>query len=88
MTIQREALQSGVRQYLHRMIISMGDELFNYIPLAVSLLLKDCQVCIRGEGSGSLCCGGLAHYALGEWLIIIGYISPIVTGHAGVHPSC
>lgn len=42
-TIQREHLHSGVRQYLHRMIICLGDELLKYIPMAVSLLLKDCQ---------------------------------------------
>jgi len=41
---QQELLHSGVRQYLHRMIICMGDELLTFIPMAVSLLLKDCKV--------------------------------------------
>lgn len=41
--VQRDVLHSGVRQYLHRMIICLGDELFSYVPLAVSLLLKDCK---------------------------------------------
>jgi len=43
-SVQRDLLHSGVRQYLHRMIICLGDELLNYVPLAVSLLLKDCKV--------------------------------------------
>ena len=43
-SVQRDQLQSGVRQYLHRMVICLGDELLKYVPLAVSLLLKDCQV--------------------------------------------
>ena len=42
--VQRDTLQSGVRQYLHRMIICLGDELLKYVPMAVSLLLKDCKV--------------------------------------------
>ncbi|XP_064399906.1 exportin-T-like [Halichondria panicea] len=41
--VQRDTLQSGVRQYLHRMIICLGDELLKYVPMAVSLLLKDCK---------------------------------------------
>lgn len=41
---QRELLHSGVRQYLHRMIICLGDELLKYIPMTVLLLLKDCKV--------------------------------------------
>lgn len=44
MTLYRDRLQAGVRQYLHRMIICLGDELLKAIPLAVSLLLKDAQV--------------------------------------------
>ncbi len=44
-SVQKEVLQAGVRQYLHRMIICLGDELLKYIPVAVSLLLKDCKVC-------------------------------------------
>lgn len=42
--VQCSQLQAGVRQYLHRMIICLGDELLRYIPVAVSLLLKDCKV--------------------------------------------
>ena len=42
--VQRDLLHSGVRQYLHRMVICLGDELLKYVPLAVSLLLKDCKV--------------------------------------------
>ena len=41
---QRELLHSGVRQYLHRMVICLEDELLKYVPMAVSLLLKDCKV--------------------------------------------
>lgn len=41
---QRELLHSGVRQYLHRMIICLGDELLKYIPMIVLLLLKDSKV--------------------------------------------
>ena len=44
MVVQRELLHSGVRQYIHRMIICLGDELLNYVPMAISLLLKDCTV--------------------------------------------
>ena len=40
-------LQAGVRQYLHRMIICLGDELLQYVPMAVSLLLKDCKVLLN-----------------------------------------
>lgn len=43
-TVQCSQLQAGVRQYLHRMIICLGDELLRYVPVAVSLLLKDCKV--------------------------------------------
>lgn len=42
-SVQQELLHSGVRQYLHRMIICLGDELLKYVPMAVSLLLKDCK---------------------------------------------
>lgn len=43
-TVQCSQLQAGVRQYLHRMIICLGDELLRYVPVAVTLLLKDCKV--------------------------------------------
>ena len=42
--MQRELLHSGVRQYIHRMIICLGDELLKYVPMAISLMLKDCKV--------------------------------------------
>lgn len=42
--VYKETLHSGVRQYLHRMIICLGDELLKYVPMAITLLLKDCQV--------------------------------------------
>ena len=42
--VHKETLHSGVRQYLHRMIICLGDELLKYVPMAITLLLKDCQV--------------------------------------------
>ena len=47
--IQCSVLQAGVRQYLHRMIICLGDELLKYVPMAVSLLLKDCK-------ASKICC--------------------------------
>eukprot|EP00794_Sanderia_malayensis_P005894 gene5894-6579_t len=40
----RDIIHSGVRQYLHRMIICLGDELLPYLPVAVTHLLKDCAV--------------------------------------------
>lgn len=43
-SVQCAQLQAGVRQYLHRMIICLGDELLRYVPMAVTLLLKDCKV--------------------------------------------
>ena len=51
MNVQQDVLQSGVRQYLHRMIICLGDELLKYVPMAVSLLLKDCKVQLYVCGS-------------------------------------
>ena len=46
-SVQKEILHSGVRQYLHRMIICLGDELLKYVPMVVSLLLKECKVCSK-----------------------------------------
>jgi len=40
----RDVIHAGVRQYLHRMIICLGEELLPYLPLAVTHLLKDCEV--------------------------------------------
>ena len=54
-SVQRETLQSGVRQYLHRMIICLGDELLKYVPMAVSLLLKDCKVCVVRQWGVYVC---------------------------------
>ena len=42
-SVQSSLLQAGVRQYLHRMIICLENELLKYVPMAVSLLLKDCK---------------------------------------------
>ena len=44
---QCSQVESGVRQYLHRMVICLGDELLKYVPVAVSLLLTDCKVCVN-----------------------------------------
>ena len=52
--MQRELLHSGVRQYIHRMIICLGDELLKYVPMAISLMLKDCKV--RKVGYDSIFC--------------------------------
>lgn len=49
--VQRETLHSGVRQYLHRMIICLGDELLQFIPMTVQLLLKECSVSEGGHWS-------------------------------------
>ena len=46
-TINKERLQSRVRQYIHRMIC-LGDELLKSIPLIVSLLFKDAEVSCWG----------------------------------------
>jgi exportin-T len=42
--VLRDKVQSGIRQYLHRGIICLGDELLDYVPLAVSLMLKDAEL--------------------------------------------
>ncbi|XP_046840739.1 exportin-T-like [Xenia sp. Carnegie-2017] len=39
--IHRDLIHSGVRQYLHRMIICLGEDVLPYIPVAVTHLLKD-----------------------------------------------
>ncbi|XP_028410861.1 exportin-T-like [Dendronephthya gigantea] len=39
--IHRDLIHSGVRQYLHRMIICLGEDILPYIPVAVTHLLKD-----------------------------------------------
>lgn len=42
--VYRDILHTAVRQYLHRMIICLGEEVLPYIPVAVTHLLKDCEV--------------------------------------------
>jgi hypothetical protein len=36
-------LQSGVRQYLHRMVVCLEDEILPYIPIASETLLTNCD---------------------------------------------
>ncbi|PFX29322.1 Exportin-T [Stylophora pistillata] len=40
--IHRDTIHSGVRQYLHRMIVCLGEEVLPFIPVAVSHLLEGC----------------------------------------------
>lgn len=40
--IHRDTIHSGVRQYLHRMIVCLGEGVLPFIPVAVSHLLEDC----------------------------------------------
>lgn len=42
--VHRDIIHSGVRQYLHRMIICLGEEILPFVPVAVNQLLKDCEV--------------------------------------------
>ena len=42
--VHRDVIHSGVRQYLHRMVICMGQGVLPYIPVAVTHLLEDCTV--------------------------------------------
>ncbi|KAK2148689.1 hypothetical protein LSH36_487g04031 [Paralvinella palmiformis] len=39
--VHRSLLQMGVRQYLHRMVVCMQDEILPYIPMAMENLLKN-----------------------------------------------
>ncbi|XP_036375883.1 exportin-T isoform X1 [Megalops cyprinoides] len=41
--VQREALRSGVRTFLHRMIICLEEEVLPFIPAASEHMLKDCE---------------------------------------------
>ncbi|CAH3177373.1 unnamed protein product [Porites lobata] len=41
--VHRDTIHSGVRQYLHRMIVCLGDGVLPFIPVAVTHLLKDCS---------------------------------------------
>ncbi|XP_071960983.1 exportin-T-like isoform X2 [Antedon mediterranea] len=40
---QHQVLHSAVRQYLHRMIVCLGESVLPYIPIAVQHLLKQCE---------------------------------------------
>ncbi|XP_066912669.1 exportin-T-like [Clytia hemisphaerica] len=42
--VHRAIIHSGVRQYLHRMIICLGQDVLPYVPVAVTHLLKDCEM--------------------------------------------
>jgi len=42
--VHRDIIHNAVRQYLHRMIICLGEDVLPYIPIAVTHLLKDCQM--------------------------------------------
>ena len=42
--VHREIIHNGVRQYLHRMIICLGDEVLPFVPATVTHLLKDCEM--------------------------------------------
>ncbi|XP_013382049.1 exportin-T [Lingula anatina] len=39
----RQLLQTGVRQYLHRMVVCLESEILPYVPLAMEQLLKDAE---------------------------------------------
>ncbi|KAI1882201.1 hypothetical protein AGOR_G00248250 [Albula goreensis] len=41
--VQREVLRSGVRTFLHRMIICLEEEVLPFIPAASERMLKDCE---------------------------------------------
>uniref|UniRef100_A0A2I3SD80 Exportin-T n=1 Tax=Pan troglodytes TaxID=9598 RepID=A0A2I3SD80_PANTR len=40
---KRIILRSGVRTFLHRMVICLGEEVFPFIPTASERMLKDCE---------------------------------------------
>lgn len=42
--IHRNIIHTGVRQYLHRMIICLGEDVLPFVPVAVTHLLKDCEM--------------------------------------------
>jgi len=42
--VHRTIIHTGVRQYLHRMIICLGEDILPFVPIAVTHLLKDCEV--------------------------------------------
>lgn len=42
--VHRDVIHNGVRQYLHRMVVCLGEDVLPFIPVAVTHLLKDCSV--------------------------------------------
>lgn len=42
--VHRDVIHNGIRQYLHRMVICLGQGVLQFIPVAVTHLLKDCSV--------------------------------------------
>lgn len=42
--VHRNIIHPGVRQYLHRMIICLGEDVLPFVPVAVTHLLKDCEM--------------------------------------------
>lgn len=38
--IHRQSIQSGVRQYLHRMVVCLGKEILPFVPIVLENLLK------------------------------------------------
>ncbi|XP_065673145.1 exportin-T isoform X2 [Hydra vulgaris] len=44
MRVHRDLIHDACRQYLHRMIICLGDQVLPFIPIAVNSLLKDCEM--------------------------------------------
>lgn len=38
--VHRQLLHAGVRQFLHRMVVCLGEEILPYIPIAMENLLK------------------------------------------------
>ncbi|XP_032241987.2 exportin-T isoform X1 [Nematostella vectensis] len=41
--LHREIIHNGIRQYLHRMVICLGDDVLPFIPIAVTHLLEKCS---------------------------------------------
>ncbi|XP_031566606.1 exportin-T-like isoform X2 [Actinia tenebrosa] len=41
--VHRDIIHNGVRQYLHRMVVCLGEDVLPFIPVAVTHLLKDCS---------------------------------------------
>jgi len=41
---QRQLVHTGVRQFLHRMVVCLGTEVLPFIPIAIDNLLKNADV--------------------------------------------